>query len=176
VLRQGLRKSHTLLIVALCTSFDVLLIALGTAGTECILQGHTFAIGWLRCLGVPFLTAYGLRAFAAAWKGGRCFDASDGTDVPPYSTAMTAIALSAVNPHAYLDVAFLLPVGGRLAWPARGWFTIGAMAASALWFSSLGFGARSMRVFFSREIAWRVLDTSVGIVMLAAAAFLVLPR
>lgn len=42
-----------------------------------------------------------------------------------------------------------------------------------LWFSGLGFGARLLAPVFARPVAWRVLDTLVGLTMAALALALV---
>jgi hypothetical protein len=41
--------------------------------------------------------------------------------------------------------------------------------ASILWFSELGFGARSADSLMSRPVTWRILDTGIGFVMLLIA-------
>ena len=46
-------------------------------------------------------------------------------------------------------------------------FAAGAGAASLLWFTALGFGARLLRPLFGRPRAWRVLDGVIAVVMLA---------
>jgi len=51
-------------------------------------------------------------------------------------------------------------------------FVVGAMLASVLWFTALGYGARLLAPVFSRPAAWRVLDIVVGATMVANAAVL----
>ncbi|WP_347558486.1 LysE/ArgO family amino acid transporter [Robbsia sp. KACC 23696] len=90
---------------------------------------------------------------------------------------MTVTLLTWLNPHVYLDTVVLLGgVGGRLPWPSRGWFGVGAMAASCIWFVLLGYGARRLSGLFARPAAWRILDASIGCVMFAIAASLLLAR
>ena len=50
---------------------------------------------------------------------------------------------------------------------------LAACAASAMWFSGLGFGARLLAPVFERPAAWRVLDGLIGVVMWWIAAGLV---
>ncbi|HEX5934539.1 MAG TPA: LysE family transporter, partial [Pseudorhizobium sp.] len=40
-----------------------------------------------------------------------------------------------------------------------------AVAASFVWFFSLGYGARLLAPLFARPAAWRVLDLLIGMVM-----------
>ena len=51
----------------------------------------------------------------------------------------------------------------------RWWFAVGACAASALWFTALGYGARALAPLFARPRAWQVLDALIGVTMLALA-------
>jgi len=44
-----------------------------------------------------------------------------------------------------------------------------AAAASLLWFSALGMGARLLRPVFARPGAWRALDALIAVVMLMLA-------
>ena len=48
-----------------------------------------------------------------------------------------------------------------------------ASAASLLWFSALGYGARRLAPLFARPRAWQVLDALIGFTMLALAAGLI---
>lgn len=170
VLKQGLMKRHVALIVTICASFDVLLIAAGVAGMGTLVQAHPALLGAIRYIGAAFLFIYGCRAWLAAYRGGGHLDAASGESASAWRTALTVLALSAFNPHVYLDtVALLGSIGGRLAWPERGWFAAGAMSASILWFALLGFGAGRLSTLFARESAWRVLDGVIGIVMFAIA-------
>lgn len=91
--------------------------------------------------------------------------AAAGTLVP---TILTALALTWLNPHVYLDTVVLL---GSIASAQDSdvWFGIGAAAASIVWFSALGFGARYLRPLFARARAWQVLDAAIGVLMLLLA-------
>lgn len=51
-------------------------------------------------------------------------------------------------------------------------FSAGAMAASVLWFTCLGPGARALARAFTRPTAWRLLDAAIAIVMWTIAVSL----
>jgi L-lysine exporter family protein LysE/ArgO len=51
-------------------------------------------------------------------------------------------------------------------------FGFGAMTASVVWFSTIGFGARAASRFMSKPIFWRVLDSLIAIVMFTIAFYL----
>ncbi|HEY0120071.1 MAG TPA: LysE family transporter, partial [Cellulomonas sp.] len=88
----------------------------------------------------------------------------------------TTLALTFLNPHVYLDTVLLLGAMAAQHGPLRWWFATGAGAASALWFTTLGFGAARLRPFLARPGAWRVLDLSMAAVMLAFAVRLAIAR
>ncbi|MBR8740652.1 LysE/ArgO family amino acid transporter [Nocardiopsis sp. MG754419] len=81
---------------------------------------------------------------------------------------LTALALTWLNPHVYLDtVLFLGSLANQQVGDARWWWSGGALTASFVWFFALGFGARLLRPLFARPGAWRVLDGIIAVVMLA---------
>jgi L-lysine exporter family protein LysE/ArgO len=52
-------------------------------------------------------------------------------------------------------------------------FALGATIGSWLWFFSLGFGARLLRPMLANPRTWRILDSSIALIMFAVAAGLV---
>ena len=89
------------------------------------------------------------------------------------AVVVTMLALSLLNPHVYLDTVLLLgSIGGQQPGTGRWYFAAGAMLASAIWFSSLGLGARYLTPLFAQPVAWRVLDAIVAVVMFSIAASL----
>jgi L-lysine exporter family protein LysE/ArgO len=86
----------------------------------------------------------------------------------------TALALTWLNPHVYLDTVVLLGSVAGTHGDDRWWFGAGAVVGSILWFTGLGYGARLLRPVFARPAAWRVLDAGIAVVMVAIAAGLLL--
>jgi L-lysine exporter family protein LysE/ArgO len=72
----------------------------------------------------------------------------------------------------YLDTVVLLGSVAATQGDARAWFGVGAVLASAVWFTGLGFGARLLRPVFARPGAWRVLDAGIAVVMVGIAVSL----
>ncbi len=179
VLRAGLRRQNVLAVTSVCFVVDCVLIALGAggfAGLIAAFPGLPAAAAWA---GALFLFIYGLRALRAALRPDVLVAA------PPDQAASrgrrhavaTALALSLLNPHVYLDTVVLLggiaathPPDDRLA------FAVGAIAASGAWFYALGFGAARLAPLFAKPLAWRLLDAAIAIVMWAIAASLVWGR
>ena len=89
----------------------------------------------------------------------------------------TVLALTWLNPHVYLDTVLLLGSLSTAHGPeGRWWFAGGAILASLVWFTALGFGARLLRGFFAQPAAWRILDLCIAVVMLVLAVRLALPQ
>lgn len=175
VLRQGLRRQHVLLSVAVCALSDLLLIILGVANLGLIIQRAPGALAVIRWAGVVFLVGYGLLAARRAIKGQHQL-AAGGPEAQRWQTVLAAcLAFTWLNPHVYLDTVLLLGSIANSHGPSgRWWFAGGAGAASIAWFTALGYGARLLTPVFSRPAAWRVLDALIAVVMFAIAAQLAL--
>ena len=86
----------------------------------------------------------------------------------------TCLALTFLNPHVYLDTVVLLGALANEHRDGRWLFGIGAVFASAVWFTGLGFGATRLRRFFEMPRTWRLLDGGIAVVMCALGATLLL--
>ncbi|MDT9593343.1 LysE/ArgO family amino acid transporter [Nocardioides zeae] len=178
VLRQGVLRRHVAPVVAVCATSDALLIVAGVAGVGTLLALAPTAIEVLRWGGVAFLTAYGVLALRRAARPGALVGEGDGVRALGHGavrTVATALALTWLNPHVYLDTVLMLGSIAQQEGPGlRWWFAGGAVAASVLWFSALGYGASRAHRLLARPATWRVLETVVGVVMLVIAVRLAL--
>lgn len=173
VLRQGLRREHVGSVVLLCAVADAVLIALGVWGmAQALGDRPTLALA-LSLGGAAFLAWYGWRAFGRVFQASRLQAAAE---QPPLSRAAVlaqAAAFTLLNPHVYLDTVVLVgSIGAQHPPAAQWWFVAGASTASALWFSSLGFGARWLAPWFAKPRAWQVLDALIGTTMWVLALWL----
>ncbi|SPF78314.1 LysE/ArgO family amino acid transporter [Pseudoprimorskyibacter insulae] len=175
VLRQGLRQEHVFAVCALCAFSDAVLITAGVTGMGAMVARLTWLEMTVRWGGAAFLLWYGARNFWSAWTGGAALKAAAGETRPLLPTLLTALALTWLNPHVYLDTVLLLgSISARYDNTLA--FGIGAALGSAVFFFSLGYGARVLAPLFARPKAWQVLDVLIGITMWAIAASLVLER
>lgn len=165
VLRQGLRKEHVFVIVAICALSDALLIAVGVAGLGAIIQQLEWLLLLIEVIGGVFLCTYGVMAAKRAWKPEVLNTDTGGASISLKVAVGTVLALTYLNPHVYLDTVLLLgSVAGT--YEANRWlFAVGAMLGSIIWFSTLGFGARLLAPVFTKPSAWRVLDAIIAVVM-----------
>ncbi|AXT84407.1 amino acid transporter [Aeromicrobium sp. A1-2] len=171
VLRQGLLRQHVLVVVLVCMVSDALLIALGVAGIGSLLQLAPWLLDTMRIGGAAFLLTYaGLAARRAVRPS--VIDESPAESTPLWPVVTTAVALTWLNPHVYLDTVLLLGSVAGTHGEDRWWFGAGAVLGSVIWFAALGFGARLLRPLFARPNAWRILDGLIAVVMAAIAASL----
>ena len=174
VLRHGLRREHVLAVVAICAISDAVLIGVGVGGLGTLVQLAPWLLVVVRIGGAVFLLGYGILAARRALRPSRLEADETGASTPLCPTVLTAIALTWLNPHVYLDTVVLLGSVAGTHGADRWWFAVGAVAASVAWFSALGFGARLLRPLFAKPVAWRVLDGVVAVVMTALAVSLIL--
>jgi L-lysine exporter family protein LysE/ArgO len=168
VLRQGIRGEHVLTVVALCTVSDVVLIAAGVAGFGALVAAHPDAVTIARVGGGAFLIGYGLLAAVRATRPSS-LTPSEAAPERAASVVLTCLALTFLNPHVYLDTVVLLGALANEHRDGRWLFGVGAVTASAAWFTTLGFGARRLGALFASATAWRVLDGMIAVMMLGLA-------
>jgi len=170
VLRQGLRREHVGAVVAVCLAADIALIAAGTLGIGALVERAPTVLDLLRWAGAAYLVWFAASSFRSAARPRRLTETNDRSRG---SVVLTAAALTFLNPHVYLDTVVMLGslanTHGTLRWA----FAAGAMAASAVWFTGLGFGARALSGPLGRPTTWRALDVVIGLVMLGLAVYLV---
>jgi len=173
VLRQGLRREHVLPVVAVCAISDAILIAVGVGGLGTLIQLAPWLLIVVRIGGAVFLLAYAVIAARRALRPSKLVTDEQGVRSPLWPTVLTVLALTWLNPHVYLDTIVLLGSVAGTHGADRWWFGLGAIVASIVWFSALGFGARLLRPLFARPVSWRVLDAIIAVVMTAIAVSLV---
>lgn len=166
VLRQGLRKEHVGIIVAICALADALLIAVGVAGLGALIQQLNWLLMVIELIGGVFLIAYGVKAGFRAVRPDALSSDIGGPPLSLRTAVLTVLALTFLNPHVYLDTVLFLGSVSTTYGDYRWWFGVGAMIGSILWFSALGFGARLLTPVFTSTLAWRILDVVLAAIML----------
>ncbi|MGA5301889.1 LysE/ArgO family amino acid transporter [Nucisporomicrobium flavum] len=165
VLRQGLRREHVLPVVVVCAVSDLALITAGIAGLGAVVAARPVAVTVIRWAGAAFLLAYAVIAAKRALRPA-ALSPTDRGPATLRATLLTCLALTYLNPHVYLDTVLLLGAVAQQH-PHRWFFGLGAAAASAVWFTGLGLGARRLAPVLARPGAWRVLDGLIAAVMAA---------
>ena len=166
ILRQGIRREHVLPVVAVCTVSDIALIAAGVAGFGALVTAHPQVVTLARLGGAAFLIAYGLLAARRAARPTGLTPSQAGPSRLA-GVLLTCLAFTFLNPHVYLDTVVLIGALSNEHREGRWLFGVGAAVASAVWFTTLGFGAGRLRGLFARPTAWRILDGLIAVTMIA---------
>lgn len=173
VLRQGIQRSHVVMVVAVCAVSDLVLILLGVAGIGILLDRAPAALVVIRWAGAAFLLAYGALAARRAVRGEQMEDPGNKPAAGRAAVLGTCLAFTWLNPHVYLDTVLLLgSLAAAQGEAGRWWFAAGAGLGSIAWFTALGAGARFLTSLFRRRTAWRVLDAGIAVVMITLAVLL----
>jgi len=166
VLKQGIMRSHVFWVCLTCAISDALLITAGVAGFGLIVTQYPSLPKILSFGGAAFLIFYGLTRFIAAFK--RSEQAVLSTKPATLgSTILICLALTWLNPHVYLDTLGLVgAVSTQFTVHAQKVaFGIGAVAASFVFFFSLGYGARFLEPIMQTPRTWQILDALIGLLM-----------
>lgn len=174
VLRQGIRREHVFLVVMVCAISEVLLIGIGVAGFGVFSDAPGKIVDVISYLGAGFLFFYGASAFRSAFWGEDALEADARGATSWRSALATILAVTWLNPHAFLDTAVLIGSISMQYGDQRYVFGAGAALASILFFFGLGYGAALLAPIFGRPRAWRVLDGVVGASMWIIAIGLIL--
>lgn len=172
VLRQGLRRQYVWLTALICIACDVLMFSIGGVGFGSLVAAIPALTTLTAWGGAIFILVYGALAFRSALRPSALEVQRNGEgtlprrDMSRRAVILTALGVSLLNPHAWLDTVVLVGgIAGQYAWGERVFFLAGAVLASTVWFHSLAFGARVLAPIFARPAAWRVLDALIGAVM-----------
>jgi L-lysine exporter family protein LysE/ArgO len=172
VLRQGLLHAHVGVVVAICAVSDLVLILAGVAGIGTLVEQAPTALTVVRWLGVGFLAWYGVSSLRRAMRPD-ALRASDRGAATRRTAVVTALALTWLNPHVYLDTVLMLgSIANQHGTGGRWWFGAGAALGSLVWFAGLGWGARRASGLLASARAWRALDVVIGLTMLGIAVML----
>ena len=167
VLKQGIKQEHRLLIALICSFSDAFLIIIGISGMGYVFSAHPMITKILSFVGALYLAHFSFKSFYSAYKG-ESMDIADDSYIPMTrkSVIITMLALTFLNPHVYLDTVVMLGGFGAARPPdIRPFFGLGAISASFIWFFSLSYSGKFLSPLFKRKVAWRILDSMIGLVM-----------
>ncbi|RTR33311.1 LysE/ArgO family amino acid transporter [Shewanella atlantica] len=176
VLKQGLKRSHSLPIAGLCSLIDALMITAGVAGLGHLILAFPLIKDIASIGGAIFLLVYGAKALRSSFNEQTISQgATKGTETLK-AAVLTTLGISLLNPHLYLDTVVLLgSISAQFEGVDRPLFGAGAVLASFVWFFSLSFGARYLSPLFQNPKAWSYLDRFICMTMWTIAAVLLWP-
>ena len=172
VLAQSLRREHHLPVAAFCVICDALLVAAGVFGLATILAQNPVLLSVARWGGAVFLLWYGTQALRRAFSASSLEQSASQTARSLKAVMLSALAVTLLNPHVYLDTVLLIgSLGAQQSVP--GAYVVGAASASLLWFFTLALGAAWLAPWLARPGTWRLLDLLVAAMMYAVAVQLI---
>jgi len=168
VLAQSLRREHHLSVAVLCILCDVVLVAAGVFGLANVLAHNPTLLAVARWGGVVFLLWYGVKALRRALSPQSLQEGDGNGQRSRRAVLLTALAVTLLNPHVYLDTVLLIgSLGAQQTEPSA--YVAGAASASLLWFSTLAIGAAWLAPWLARPATWRLLDLMVAVMMFSVA-------
>lgn len=173
VLSQSMRGQHRAVIAMVCIVCDSVLITLGVYSVHHLRE-------WLPSL-VPVLTWAGVALLLwLAWNAAqRAIKGTGGLKADPevriqsaWQIGLTALAITLLNPHVYLDTVVLIGSVGssqtnKLA------FVMGACLASLTWFSLLTGLAPKLAKILRSPKHWRIFDGGMAALLSIVALSLI---
>ncbi|WP_072313886.1 LysE/ArgO family amino acid transporter [Agrococcus sp. Marseille-P2731] len=197
VLRQGLRREHVGIVVAVCVVSDAILQFVGVAGVATLVTAQPWLETLARWAGAAFIVGFAVLSARRAIRGGGTLEAApdeaeEGEPAPGgttgegavatrrrarsgrMATLLTILAVTWLNPHAIVETTVVLGSVAATHGDDRWWFLAGGIAASTIWFVAFGYGARFLAPLLRTERAWRILDGGIAVIMLVIAVTLVL--
>ena len=186
VMRMGLLRQHLWLTIAVCVLTDIALIAAGVGGLAQLGGLSDKLLGAMTGAGALVLALYGAQAMRRFWTpplkqpAQAEADAAAGCAADPAGMSRRravglALALSWLNPHAWLDTAVVIGSASlAYAQPDNAVFGLGAATGSLLWFGMLGLAMLVLGHRLNSPGIWRALDALVALMMWGTALWLLL--
>ena len=172
VLAQSLRREHHLPVAAFCVVCDALLVAAGVFGLATLLAQNPVLLSVARWGAAVFLLWYGTQALRRAFSASSLEQSAGHTARSLKAVMLSALAVTLLNPHVYLDTVLLIgSLGAQQSVP--GAYVVGAASASLLWFFTLALGAAWLAPWLARPNTWRLLDLLVAVMMFTVAVQLI---
>ncbi len=169
VLTKGIQRHHHIATGVTCALIDTILISAGVFGMGRLVENVPLLLPVVTVSGALFLFTYGIFSFHSALRRGDGLhtrsEAQEG-EGGRKQVILTTIAISLLNPHVYLDTVILLgSISTSYAIPGNYIFALGAITMSFIWFFALTLAGSVLLPLFRKPVTWRILDTSIGIIM-----------
>ena len=170
VLKQGIMRNHVWIVVLICSICDSFLIILGVNGLGELWSSNEVIYKMANWGGILFLTLYGIKSFYSAFKKSNILIHDNSPISSVKHVILMSFSVSLLNPHAFLDTCIVMSgVSSSIPLDLKTSFTIGAISASFIWLSILGFGARYLKRFFEKPMSWKILYFIIGSIMIIIA-------
>ena len=176
VLRQGLLKKNVFLVASFCSISDILLIFIGIGGISLIFENIIKSYSdFLFGISALWLLGYGMLRLFSSLKNESKLKIDTEENGSALSILFTLFIITFANPHVYLDTVILIgSVSQQFSGNEKYMFGMGSSIASIIFFFSLAYGAKLIVPVMENSSSWRILDFSIGVIMLIIAFNLIL--
>ena len=168
VIKQGLLRSHVTLVVVFCSLADAFFIILGIGGLGALVQSHPRVLEYIRWFGVVYLIWFAIKSVRAALST-QTLSVERTNEKSVITVLLSLFTFTFLNPHVYLDTVILLGSIANQFSDHRWYFALGASIASLMWFTTIGYGARSASKYMTRPAFWKILDSIIALIMFSIA-------
>lgn len=155
LLEQALKRHYAFPLALLFIVSDAISMTLGAFGLGLIIQSHDWLFAASRWAGVAFLVWFAYGKWRASFLEEHLILELYTKKLAIWPLIMTALAVTWLNPHFYLDTMILI---GSLAnqWQDDKWlFVMGGVMASIAWFLGLAFVGRLCAAWLEKAAFWR---------------------
>ncbi len=173
VLSQSMAGANRWAIALGCIGCDAALIVLGVYGASTVQAALPLLLPLMTMAGVAMLLYLAWQAARRAYLGAASLQLASVSRAPWQQTLATALAISLLNPHVYLDTVVLLGSIGAVQ-PSPPLFALGAAVASCLWFGALTGFAPRLKLLLSSPQRWRLFDSCIALILCGIAMQLAL--
>ncbi|MBB1371711.1 MULTISPECIES: LysE/ArgO family amino acid transporter [Pseudoalteromonas] len=164
ILSQCMAGANRFVLATVCIICDAALILIGVFAANELQQLLPGLLPWLTWGGIAMLLYLAYGSAMRAIKGTSGLKISQVEKVNWWGTALSAFAISLLNPHVYLDTVLLLGNIGALQ-PNPMHFALGACVGSIIWFSTLVLFAPKLKSILSSSLRWRIFDTTIAVIL-----------
>jgi len=172
VINQGIKRKYILITVLICSLSDAILIIIGISLSSFLIDINNSLIDFLKILGGIWLIFYGLRKIVNS-KNYKINNEISKNQKELRTTIINLLIITYINPHVYIDTVILL---GTISsnFDNKFLFGSGAIFASIIFFSFLGYGSKLISNLIINEKLWFWVDNIVGILMLSYGLYFII--
>lgn len=166
LLGMAVQRNHPWPAALVCMLVDVVLIAVGVVAFGAIKTWLPGVVPIFTGLGIIMLAFLASQHGMNAWRGRNLALASHQPrrSAGRISVVVTALLMSLLNPHVYLDTVLLLgnvATSSPLPWV----FWFGASSASILWFAALAALGVPLSRWLVSVLRWRIFDSVIAVLL-----------
>ncbi len=175
VLRQGILRQYAITAAFWCILIDVLFIAAGIAGIGLLIHQIPWLLSALRVLGAAYLCLLAWQSIQKARNPAVFSQVRNGQIKTRQKVTREILGITLLNAQMYIDLVLISTLASAFGYPGQWWYYLGAIAASAAWFSGLAFAGAALTPLFQSKRAWQILESATALVMIFVAWHLIEP-